>query len=348
ATVTAPTVAVYADTGEPVFGYLPLDGVGELRRAVRAFRFGASDQSRTFGFVPRRPVYQREGCGTSVLATENPAPHRTVCGFADRLAAALGRIDPGLVTVGREAVAGVSPDWRLGESQLWTSGVINRTAVLPYHRDAFNFHCWSAMPVLRRHCAGGYLRIPEYGAVIPCRDGWGLFFAGHKLVHGVTPMRLTRADGYRFSIVFYALRGMRNCFEHALEAAYAKKRRTEREQDMAAGLTAGEPAGVHTLPPGRKGGLRYIGGRSQGEFGRAEQDPDQPRRADPPPGRPAGFDPSLVRKRGFRMFGGRGQDEFNSHAADPRPGIKRKPNPIGDPAAIEDAYLAGLDPETEP
>lgn len=333
-TVTAPTVAVDADTQQPVFAYLPLGDVGELRRAVRAFQLGGTNQSRTFGFVPRRPVYRREGCATTALAGEDPVAHRTVCGFADRLAALLPLIDPALEVAGREAVAGVHPDWRLGESQLWTSGVINQTAVLPYHRDAFNFPAWSAMPVLRRHVAGGYLRIPEYGAVIPCRDGWGVFFAGYRLVHGVTPMRLTRADGYRLSIVFYALKGMRNCFDHAKETAYAKQRRTEREQDMARGLTAGEPAIVDQgtgLPRGRGGGpsgLRYIGGRDQSFFPQAEPGP--------PPGRPAGFDRKIARKRGFRLMGGRAQGEFTDQVT---PAGQPRGDRTGDPNAIEDAYL---------
>lgn len=304
-TVTTATVAVDPEAGAPVFAYLPLGDVAELRRSVigtvtgggMVRANGVRNRARTFGYGPRRPVYRREGCAPTSLAQEQPAAHAAICGYADRLAALLEEIDPRVAEQNRAAVDAVEPDWRLGESKLWTSGVINQSAVLPWHRDAFNFPAWSAMPVLRRHIDGGYLRIPEYGATIACRDGWGVFFAGYDLIHGVTPMRLTRPDGYRYSVVYYALKGMKNCFEAAAETAYARKRRTEREQDMARKVAAGVPALVDQgkgLPRGHGGGatgLRYIAGRTQDTY-----NPPQPSR--------------------------------------------RKANRTGDPAAIEDEYLA--------
>jgi len=129
----------------------------------------------------------------------------------------------------------VKDEWRLGETN-WTSGVVNRSSSLPYHRDGFNFAVWTAMPVLRRHMRGGYLHIPEYNAVVASRDGWAVFFPGYELVHGVTPMTPTREGGYRYSVVYYALKGMKDCFTHAVETQYALKKRTEREQAMAAEL----------------------------------------------------------------------------------------------------------------
>lgn len=337
------TVARDGDTGEPVFAYLPLGDVSGLRRAVLGFAYGTTTgqirsdgtrvRSRTFGYGPRRPVYRREGCSPTTMAGEAPAAHAVITGYSDRLAELLDDIDPDLRARGEEAVSEVLPDWRLGESKLWTSGVINQTAVLPWHRDAFNFPAWSAMPVLRRHVDGGHLRIAEYDATIACRDGWGVFFAGYTLVHGVTPMRLRRRDGYRFSLVYYALKGMKNCFEAAEETAYARRRRTEREQSMAQRLAEGRgdeidgrPAGPDPHPATAASGGRLMGTRPVGkadltgdptaiedaylaERDARDEQADRVRR-NPPPGRPAGFDPRLVRKKGFRLMGGRGQDEF--------------------------------------
>jgi hypothetical protein len=272
-TVTAATIAVDPQRGEPVYAYLPLGDMRALRRAVLSIHCGDNmvrangvrNRSRTFGYGPRRPVYRREGCAPVSLAGENPAAHAVVAGFADRMAQVLADIDPRLVERGRAAAEPVQPEWRLGESKLWTSGVINASARLPYHRDAFNLPAWSGMPVLRRHMDGGHLVIPEYGAVIPCRDGWGVFFAGYELLHGVTPMRATRPDGYRYSIVYYALKGMKDCFTAAMETAYARRRRTQREQDMARRLAAGEPSVLETgrtsLGRGRGTGGRRMGNR---------------------------------------------------------------------------------------
>lgn len=352
--VTTATVAVDADTKRPVFAYLPLGDVAQLRRAiVQGTTYGENmirangvrNRSRTFGYAPRRPIYRREGCSSTTLAGESPGPHRVITDFSDRLAAMLEEISPEIAQSGRDAVAVVEPDWRLGESKMWTSGVINQSAVLPWHRDAFNFPAWSAMPVLRRNIQGGHLRIPEYGATIACRDGWGVFFAGYDLIHGVTPMRLTAPDGYRYSIVYYALKGMKNCFEAAVETAYARRRRTEREQSMAERYAAGlgdVVEGRSERDPnldagsGRGGGLRIIGGREQDKF---EQ--EEPAYGAGARGRPAGFDPKIARKKGFRQIGGLGQNATAAERAAARANL------TGDPTAIEDAYLADREADRE-
>jgi hypothetical protein len=350
-TVTEAVRAVDADTGETVFAYAPLGDVAELRRAVLAIHVsthyrmsGLTAGSRTFGYSQRRPVYQREGCSMSALGQEQPAEHRVLEKYADRLADMLQVVDPGLVERGRVAVAEVEDDWRLGDRKLWTSGVVNQSAVLPYHRDAFNFPAWSAMPVLRRHVEGGYLHIPEYGATIGCRDGWAVFFAGYQLVHGVTPMGARRDGGYRYSVVFYALKGMKDCFTAAEETRYSRKRRTEREQEMARQLAAGEQPDIRdykelgsvtqgqrghvtedgrtlALRPGRGPSGRQIGGRAQRDFTEAE--PMSDRR-----GTPSARHNMKAGKGGAgRIVGGRDQVDFGA-AAEPgpaQPPAKRQP-----------------------
>jgi hypothetical protein len=126
----------------------------------------------------------------------------------------------------------VLPEWRMTEDALWTSGVINQASALPYHRDGSNFDTWSAMPVVRRGMDGGNLHMPEWDITINCRDGWALWFNGHAHVHGVTPMSPRAKDGYRYSIVFYAKRGMKDCHTYAVEVGEARARRQEREAGM--------------------------------------------------------------------------------------------------------------------
>jgi hypothetical protein len=126
----------------------------------------------------------------------------------------------------------VLPDWRLTDHALWTSGVINKESPLPYHRDGNNFDAWSVMPVVRRGVRGGHLHLPEYDMVVPCRDGYAVAFYGKRLVHGVTPMERTTPDAYRVSVVYYALRGLKDCHTFAAETARAAVRRTERESRL--------------------------------------------------------------------------------------------------------------------
>lgn len=248
ANIKRATVATDADTGEPVFAYLPLADVRQLRAGILSIRSyahtprnsGAANVSRTFGASPRAAINRREGCQASALTRDEPILAAELSRYAAVLQGMLGEIAPQVIDRDRDRLKPIDETWRIGESDLWTSGVINRSSKLPYHRDTFNFPTWSAMPVLRRNMRGGYLSIPEYDAVVACRDGWAVFFPGHDLLHGVTSMTPTTRDGYRYSIVYYALRGMKDCFTAAVETEYAKKKRTERERDMAARLTAQE------------------------------------------------------------------------------------------------------------
>lgn len=273
-TVSREVIAHDAETDAPVYAYLDLGERAEhLRKAVLGFSYdsttprtsGLANISRTFGYAPRRPVYGREGCKVTKLAAESPQGHLALEVWADILRARLDKIDPGLYTAGAAATQVVAADWKLGTDTYWTSGVINQSASLPYHRDGFNFQAWSAMPVFRRHMRGGYLSIPEYGAVLPCRDRWAVFFPGWQLVHGVTPMRRSAPGGYRYSVVYYSLRGMKDCFSAAQETEYALRRRTEREADMAARLKAGD-LGLRAESIKSKASGRLIGGRDSAMF----------------------------------------------------------------------------------
>jgi hypothetical protein len=268
-----PVLMTDEGNGEPIVLYLPLDRdrVGALRRAVIAAtaenpghmgRGSVSARSRTFGYMPRRPVYGREGCQTTSLALETPSAELVLDELAGHLQGMLAEVLPERVAADTDAASPIDSSWRLGES-LYSSGVINRSSQLPYHRDVFNYPVISAMPVLRRGMSGGYLHLPEYDLTVPCRDGWVVFFPGQQFIHGVTPMQRTKADGYRYSVVYYALKGMRDCHTAAVETGYARQRRTEREREMARRIAAGEDPIAGRDPRLRsKNSGRLIGGVS--------------------------------------------------------------------------------------
>ena len=247
--MTPDTVVRDADNGKAVLGYFALKDPTALRRAVMTIDCSGGVQrqknyrsrSRTFGYAPRRPVTRRESCSATSLNVEQPEIGSLLETYADQFSAMLDAIDPAIIPRDLATLSTVLPDWRMGESKLWTSGVVNDTAALPYHRDGFNFATWSAMPVVRRGVRGGSLHLPEYDIVVPCDDSTVTLFKGFEYVHGVTPIRrVKKNDGYRISVVYYALRGMKNCREAAEEAAYGRLRRTEREEAMARRLAAGD------------------------------------------------------------------------------------------------------------
>lgn len=241
---------VDAETGEPVMGHLPMPDLSNFRKVIQGIGWGGSNdnyraasgnrnKSWTFGYRPRKPMMRNEGCVLTSFGRDNPEAHAYLARYADVLAAQLDDAFPEVVVMGRDVIQQVKPDWRLGDESLWTSGVINKESSLPYHRDGNNFDAWSVMPVVRRGVRGGHLHLPEYGMTVPCRDGFTVMFFGKRLVHGVTPMVKTTPDAYRVSVVYYALRGLKDCHTYAEETAYAARRRTERETEL--GRKAADP-----------------------------------------------------------------------------------------------------------
>lgn len=244
------TAGIYVDeeTNEPFLVYMPMpeDMVPELRQAVRSVKYSSSgvtrqqlgieNHSRTFGMAPRKPFQTREACRPTSLSYEQPNEHDVLVRTADKLSQIMRQIAPDVYEKDLQETAEVDKEWRISEDSLWTSGVINKTSTLPYHYDGNNFNMWSAMPVVRRGIRGGALSMPEYGVTVECRDGWVLFFPGYRYLHGVTPIVHTTKDAYRYSVVYYCLRGMKDCFTYAVEQAEARKKRTAREVGLASAV----------------------------------------------------------------------------------------------------------------
>jgi hypothetical protein len=257
-----------AETGEAVLGIFPCPELPALRAAVLgsqgafgdgAYRAGSGNRnvSVTFGYRPRKPMMRQDACKLTAFNRDYPDNAAFLAHYAEVLALQVGAAFPEIEVMGREVIEQVLPDWRLSKSSLWTSGVINKESSLPYHRDGNNFDAWSVMPVIRRGVRGGYLHLPEYGVTIPCRDGFTIAFFGRRLVHGVTPMHKTSRDGYRVSVVYYALKGLKDCHTFAVETALGAAKRTEREDRMgepgfALPKRGREPADPARFPEPRK------------------------------------------------------------------------------------------------
>lgn len=271
------------DTGEPIMGHLPMPNLDRFRQVIQGIHWGSStnnyransgnrNKSWTFGYRPRKPMMRNEGCVLASFGRDNPQTQAFLAQYADVLAAQLGEVFPEVEVMGRDVIQQVLPDWRLTDDALWTSGVINKESSLPYHRDGNNFDAWSVMPVVRRGVRGGHLHLPEYDMVVPCRDGYSVMFFGKRLVHGVTPMTKVTPDGYRVSVVYYALRGLKDCHTYAEETAYAARRRSQRESELGRkAADPNDPGPVLKLNPGSRparGGAARFGTGDQSGRGR--------------------------------------------------------------------------------
>lgn len=239
------TVVVLLDE-EPVILRSRLYGQqrATLRRDLRAFPMGNNvlrgagirNRAQVFGYLARNAVLQRSSCRPCGAALTDPEAHHAVCQWAACFAETLRQVLPEQYEANKEAVDEVLTDWLL-PGGLWTSGVVNLSSSLPYHRDRNNFDAWSVMPTIRRGTRGGYLHLPELAIdgqplVLPCNDGDVLFFNGQRFMHGVTPMTKTMRDGYRYSAVYYPVSKMRSCLAFEAELARARKGRTELEETL--------------------------------------------------------------------------------------------------------------------
>ena len=234
--------------GKPVVVYLRMsEDLEGVRAAFQRIRYvedyrtaGLKTNSRTIGFLPRNTL-RRDFCTTSSSAGEHPVEHATAIEAARIAAAYYQRWNPEQYAWHMEQARKIRPEWHLLETP-FTSGIINDNNPLKYHFDSGNIkRAWSAMMGFKRSTEGGHLSTPEL--VTPDGKAIGfeicdkslLLFDGQGTLHGVTPIRKTRTDAHRFTVVFYSLQQMWNCVSPADELARIRRLRTEREQKRAKG-----------------------------------------------------------------------------------------------------------------
>lgn len=181
---------------------------------------------RTFGFTEPKPLRRRYGCAASSFYEDHPATAALLDDVSGEWWKLLQEHVPAVAERQLEVMAAIHPDWWLGGAP-WTSGIINKTSALSYHRDAGNLkNTWSVMLTLRRHMNGGALYLPEWDFAFAVPDGSLIMFEGQTYWHGVTPFHPTRADAWRYTLVWYAKAGIRSCGCRADEAHRAAVRAT--------------------------------------------------------------------------------------------------------------------------
>ncbi len=194
----------------------------------------------TFGYQPPQPLRRRWGCCRSQFNDRNPDAMAVLTEFC-RVAEHVFRIQAPDVhdrTAGRVRDL-IHPAWLIGGTP-WTSGIINRTAALPYHRDQSNIPgSWSAMLGCRREVDGGMLHLADYDVYLPIEHGSITIMDGQSVTHGVTPLKMRGSRGFRYSIVTYAKTAMNKCAEDpAQELHRAQLAATLAEEAKRTRLTA--------------------------------------------------------------------------------------------------------------
>lgn len=237
--ITEPTTLIDGDTGEIKVVYdllgLNTDMVVEALKKIKYTKGkrsrGLVSTSRILGFRPRNEMRQ-DYCSSVSLAIESPREHDLVTGLALQLESVYQKYNAeGYKKHKALTDEKVQKEWRIGNSSVFTSGIINKNNPLKYHFDTGNFtDVYSMMVVFKGGVEGGYLALPEYDCMFALPHNSLFMFDGQGILHGVTPIKYTSPVGYRFSVVYYTLKRMWQCLEINQEIARIREKKTVRER----------------------------------------------------------------------------------------------------------------------
>jgi hypothetical protein len=181
--------------------------------------------SRVYGYQPRMPPRRQDYCSMARFYKDYPQIFDDITSWIRSAEKDFEEISPELYLPQKELVRGsVLEEWRIAGTS-FTSGIINKSNPLGYHTDTGNIkNAWSMMLVLRAGVDGGQLVVPELDVALSLDHCSQLFFDGQSLIHGVTPIKKTSADGERFSVVAYSLKQMCKCLHPVQEIERAQVR----------------------------------------------------------------------------------------------------------------------------
>ena len=203
---------------------------GSMQRAS-----GIKAKEQWFGYIPPDTLKRRYAINRSGLYKKNAELGFMLEALTPVMWNALREIAPEQTQAHEELVAeNIHRDWWLGDCP-FTSGIINHTNVLPYHKDSGNLQgSWSMMLALRKGDEGGALHIPEYNETLAIPDCSVTFFNGQKYWHGVTPISLRDRDAYRFTMVWYVKDRIKYCLSREEELHRAASTATKGNKSVTA------------------------------------------------------------------------------------------------------------------
>lgn len=230
------------DTGATL-AYVTTAPADLARACVSAFRAiprtcvvraaGVRTRSNTFGYSAPKPMFQINAATTSGWAMTDPTGHTTLETFAHWAWAEFQTNGPAPAVDHMRGVRDhIHTDWRMGDTP-WTSGIANDTVPLYYHYDRNNVpDAWSVMLGARAGVRGGHLHIADYDVTLPINDRDVVFFPGVNYMHGVTPLRESMRDGFRYTFVWYPVKAFYDLGSAEEARTAARVRRTELEDDL--------------------------------------------------------------------------------------------------------------------
>jgi Oxygenase domain of the 2OGFeDO superfamily len=230
--------SIFYEGGKPAIVYkiIPRERLESFRRAALASNFiknlrsrGLPTKSAIYGALPRI-VFRHNYCRYTSNTRNQSEYNETVFEFTRYIDELYAEYLPEEHRHNAELVRGsVHPEWLI-EDTPFASVNFNVNHAIKYHRDSGNFKgVYSNVLILKDGMVGGFLVCPEFDMAFAQQDGALILFDGQKIIHGVTPIKATKDNGYRCSCVFYALESMKHCYPYKQEMEQAKRHRDKIE-----------------------------------------------------------------------------------------------------------------------
>lgn len=227
----------YDENGAPVGAYLiiPAQMAEPMRAVINSTKmtktgrtWGVPTKSSVFGALPRNPL-RVDYCRFSATTEKERENYLSVLNFSKKLAKIHESIFPENYKEALAEASEINNGWLMPNTPYATCN-FNVNHAIKYHRDAGNLKkSFSNVLILKENVIGGQLALPEYGIALAQQDRALTIFSGQSELHGVMPIKITKTNGYRASIVFYTLAGMRHCYPFQEELERVRFVRVERE-----------------------------------------------------------------------------------------------------------------------
>lgn len=235
---------VICHRSEPVALYIntPKSMLGAMRKIAKTTKFaktartwGLPTQSSVFGALPRNPL-RNDRCRFSKQTSEEKENFVHAFEFGEYVSDVYKKHLPEAFGVNEKLIKeNVNESW-LPTDIPFTTCNFNINHAIKHHRDTGNFKgVFSNVLILKEGLSGGFLVFPELRIAFEQADGALGVFDGQRWMHGVMPIFQTEPNGYRASIVFYALEQMKKCYPYKAELARFSEVKTKRAVQRAKG-----------------------------------------------------------------------------------------------------------------
>tara|TARA_B100001540_G_C15652241_1_gene571620 strand:+ start:111 stop:914 length:804 start_codon:yes stop_codon:yes gene_type:complete len=176
----------------------------------RMLEKGVTQYSTILGSVAPRPHMRRPYPNISAVHSDKKAQLfiKAMWGACTEAEQIIKKITPHIYEHQVKLFEDVKKDWRFGN--MYTSSISNFNIAAPFHRDTGNIEGTVNIILTKRNNAnGGCLNVPDYNATFEQADNSMLVYPAWRNVHGVTPIKPIAENGYRNSLIFYALKAFK-------------------------------------------------------------------------------------------------------------------------------------------